>query len=280
MRLESKGRIFKNKPQSNKVSFHYNGEFGFELVMVLPRIRTLVRQGKKVTLENFPSSFGLYGGLKIKLMDNHEVGRRSCLGNSLPQNFKDIVPTHEILRPDISPKKDLNHICVHMRNLTMENLKVFKNKRKMFRNWDPHHNELIEFLVGEGYRITFIGIPNESLALPDLGNDCRGCDIEETIRLLKSSILLISPSSGPVHLAQMCGVPCFSWKFADKRFLAVPRGISLEWNALQTRFYHPWSWKRRITKLFFRKKYRRYPSNEILLDGLRYALDQEKRILT
>lgn len=105
------------------------------------------------------------------------------------------------------------------------------------RNWPLENwNELVKRLMPDYRRIT-IGSPEGAL---DLNNtsDARGCSIKDTINILESAKLIVGPSSGPMHLASLCGTPHLVW--TDDKFWGSCNGTNRQryetnWNPLGTK---------------------------------------------
>ena len=80
--------------------------------------------------------------------------------------------------------------------------------KSSYRNWDKENwinltNEL------QGKTIACIGTTQESEYIA--GDDLRGISLKSLSDVFASSKLLISPSSGPVHFASLCGCPQVTW---------------------------------------------------------------------
>lgn len=76
--------------------------------------------------------------------------------------------------------------------------------------------------------------------------DMRGIPLEELMNVLASSKLLVGPSSGPMHLGALCGIPTLVWS-GYKRSKAR---YEVDWNPLKTPVKvlsppigHPWDSK-------------------------------------
>ena len=119
-------------------------------------------------------------------------------------------------------------ILIHARAKTN---KVNAGMNSNYRNW----NETKWKQFGQkmkGRRIGTIG--SRKGAIQPLGDDLRGANLKLVSNLMASSKALISPSSGPVHLAALCGCPHVVWwgspydKSNEGRYLK-------DWNPFGTR---------------------------------------------
>jgi ADP-heptose:LPS heptosyltransferase len=108
------------------------------------------------------------------------------------------------------------------------------------RNWSPERWEaLIALLRAEGYRLGCLGLRTATLQVP--GNegdflDLRDRPLSETLDIIASAKAVIGPSSGPMHLASLCGTPHVVW--TDNRSYARGRSnrdkYESWWNPLKT----------------------------------------------
>lgn len=82
---------------------------------------------------------------------------------------------------------------------------VGANRSWPVQNWD--------FTVGQmrkqGLKVAAIGLPDAYL--PKGAEDRRGRELKEVTNLLSASKLLLGPSSGPMHLGALCGIPILVW---------------------------------------------------------------------
>lgn len=101
--------------------------------------------------------------------------------------------------------------------------------------------KLLELLAAAGLvssraQIASIGTKDAALALPSTV-DMRGIPLQQLMDILAAAELVIGPSSGPMHLASLCGTPHFVW--ATSRHQPVIGRGNLErymtyWNPLKT----------------------------------------------
>lgn len=93
------------------------------------------------------------------------------------------------------------HILIHARNLP----KVYYDKKYGNRNWPVEKwNELVSRFKGR--MIASIGSTGGALHI-DQTVDARGIPMDRLCRMMSISNVIVGPSSGPMHLASLCGCP-------------------------------------------------------------------------
>lgn len=108
--------------------------------------------------------------------------------------------------------------------------KVNAGMNSNYRNWSAQKwSKLIDKL--EGYSIACIG--TEQGAAHVGGEDLRGVSLRSLCDTLASSSVIVGPSSGPIHLASLCGCPQVLWygppydKLNEQRY-------TIDWNPHRT----------------------------------------------
>lgn len=100
---------------------------------------------------------------------------------------------------------DLYDLTIHARNRPFKF--ALEGHNYPIEKW----YELLAMLRDRGYkRIAAIGTHAQALA-PEGVEDLRGVDLQRVMDVMASSRLVIGPSSGPMHLASLCGVPHAVW---------------------------------------------------------------------
>ena len=95
------------------------------------------------------------------------------------------------------------------------------------RNWEHWEEFACEL---SGLRVGCIGHPEQSRHV--IGEDLRGLPLETLADVLASSRLIVGGSSGPMHLAALCGCPTAVW-WGDNRS-RNRRRYNEAWNPLKT----------------------------------------------
>jgi hypothetical protein len=126
---------------------------------------------------------------------------------------------------------DIFDIIVHARN------KESHNPYYQIYNWPIERwNKVVEALCEHKLTVAAIGTKNDAL-LPIGAVDMRGIDLCRLTDMLAASRLVVGPSSGPMHLASLCGVPRFVW--ASKQWSSAIGAYDRErymqkWNPFRT----------------------------------------------
>lgn len=84
----------------------------------------------------------------------------------------------------------------------------------MHKNWEPKHwINLCEHLISKGYSPVLTGLKGKiQFGPPDGCIDIMGgTDLKDMIAIFKLSKFVVGQSTGPMHLASMCGVPHAVW---------------------------------------------------------------------
>jgi len=80
------------------------------------------------------------------------------------------------------------------------------------RNWQPGKYQLLLEMLRKKMLIDVCSIGTKKGAYHIPGtHDMRGIPLEKCCDILASSGLLIGPSSGPMHLGELCGIPRIVW---------------------------------------------------------------------
>jgi len=113
----------------------------------------------------------------------------------------------------------ITDVVVHAR----ERNDVGRNRNWSHDKWDM----LCKCLSDKGYTIVAIGT---AAYMPEHAVNCAGIDLKDTCTLLRQAKLAIGPSSGPMHLASLCGTPHVVWGEAGN----IPR-YDEHWNPHQAK---------------------------------------------
>jgi hypothetical protein len=108
---------------------------------------------------------------------------------------------------------------------------VFHIRNRSLRkedNWDLDKWNKLRDLLGEG-RIGCIGTKKEASWIPGT-IDLRDVGLGRLMTILRNSHCAFGPSSGPMHLASLCGTPHVVWSIERNR-----RRFQENWNPLRTK---------------------------------------------
>jgi hypothetical protein len=94
-------------------------------------------------------------------------------------------------------------------------------------NWSIDKWKSLLDLLGDS-RVACIGTRHEAETLPGTV-DLRDLDLKQLMNVMKSSKCAFGPSSGPMHLASLCGLPHVVWSIPDNK-----KRYEENWNPLGT----------------------------------------------
>ena len=100
---------------------------------------------------------------------------------------------------------DVFDLLIHARN------KHSHNSYYNVYNWPVERwNIVLTALSERNLRIGAVGTPSAA-RLPARAEDLRGIDLQRLMDAMSASRLIAGPSSGPIHLAALCGLPRLVW---------------------------------------------------------------------
>lgn len=195
-------------------------EFGHE-VLWAGVVRALADARPDVTVCSFPESRALYADTAARFI-GHEHARRYPPWDHTPE----ALPELEGMVPDGSERMLRISLGTAEGNEAIRRgryvrygrersewigaavLHVRHKARRPYRNWP---DESWRGLVREiGRPCICIGLPEAARAVPGT-IDLRGADLQAQMDALRSAAVAVGPSSGPMHLASMCGCPHVTW---------------------------------------------------------------------
>lgn len=125
-------------------------------------------------------------------------------------------------------------VIMHARNFNIPN-----SEDKKIKDWDIYKwSMLVRKLVNNGYSVASIGLSGYATHI-ERTNNLLDINLENLTNILYNAKCIVGPSSGPLHLASLCGCPQIVWseKQNKNRYLK-------EWNPFQTevKFYSEEGW--------------------------------------
>lgn len=105
------------------------------------------------------------------------------------------------------------------------------------RNWSAENwNRLMTGLEADGIKLGCIGLRNATLQVEGNFLDLRDKPLSETLDIIASAGLVVGPSSGPMHLASLCGTPHLVWTDSGRYARGRTNREKYEawWNPLKT----------------------------------------------
>ena len=218
----------------------YLGEFGWELFCWQGYIRHLSRSFDFTTVCCREGHAGLYKDFADEIIQyNPPQYHPECQKNigdcgpfPKPKGYqKYIGPNDETSTPayqsangifspnppqeffkygNINSDKQKYDILIHARSRKLTGARVSSANRNLpTEKWD----EIVNYLKSKKYSIASIGSKKESLLIDGTKN-LRGIPLEDLCDYCVKSKCMLSPSSGPLHLAALCGTSIIVWSGA------------------------------------------------------------------
>jgi hypothetical protein len=230
----------------NLIAGPWVGEFGWELYAWQGYVRALSRHFAKTTVISRPNSEYLYadfadtfipytpsGGLADaffmhdfdlnaslrNIIQEHRVPTNSDTTLFIPRRLGNPPYTHhsipiEVGQFSIVPEY---HMYGAKRNISRYDYLFHIRDRKLREedNWAPEKWDQLKALLGDDKKIGCIGTKSQS-GLVEGATDLRDLSLEETCTIIKGARAVFGPSSGPMHLTSLCGVPHVVWSVKDQ----------------------------------------------------------------
>jgi ADP-heptose:LPS heptosyltransferase len=254
------------------------GEFGWELMSWQGLVRKRARGYDEIIVCSRKGHEELYADFADKYIPHSLCGVKDCWRmkadepaklaklrahvNDLPGDLmqpKGLVPAsaQEFIRfgdPGHVSKYDL---IIHAR----EPIGKRKHHAYPLEYWET----IVHEMVGQGTTVACIGTEAH---LPPGAIDLRGLPLRYVVDVMSSCLGVAGPSSGPMHLASLCGARHIVW--TDRAYYSAIRGHNRQryervWNPLRTpcRVIDEHGW---------------HPKPEVLLPILAEEIDNERRI--
>ncbi|KKN47991.1 hypothetical protein LCGC14_0657490 [marine sediment metagenome] len=245
----------------------YIGEFGWELCEFQGHVRTQAAHADKVIVCSAKGREALYADLQPVFLPHKIQGCGECHGMKPCQTPAELRNAHDDLDrrskhlrgrgwnvQRIVPKGSIRYkhqtfiqfgsaaaaytrgdvydIIVHARNR-----KHAQTHALDVYNWPlDRWSELVAALLKAGYSVAAIGLRNAAL-LPEGAVDMRNIGLARDMDMLAATRLVLGPSSGPMHLASLCGAPHVVWteqKNSAVLKMSNRKRYEVGWNPLST----------------------------------------------
>lgn len=220
------------------------GEFGWELFGWQGYLRSWSTNSQdEIYIAARPGHEVLYADFATKFIPYEVKGTQTCFAkcddwiddrieekymevgdNHVPStiNWKNIKPTY--IRFGTDRARDRYDMIVHAR---------FTDKHGTgCRDWPIDKWKELISMLNPG-RVASIGSKNASLHVPST-TDLRGVPLSTVVNILASSKILLGPSSGPMHLGSLCGIPHVVWSDNKKWAMKNKDRYEIVWNPLKT----------------------------------------------
>ncbi|MGL1935627.1 MAG: hypothetical protein OCD01_11420 [Fibrobacterales bacterium] len=219
-------QFLKKGPQSDTLfAGPWIGEFGWELLNWQGFVRKVSKDYSKVIVCCRQGNEGLYRDFATEFVYHSIRGTAECNTAHDIENPSELKRINDLIPASADVLKPVGFLSLDKQEFakfgTPDPEKqydvVFHPRGRTFgtvRNWDKDNWEkLIVLLSQKGYRIACIGLTNATLDIDPLlaFDDFRDVSLDETLDLFASSKLVVGPSSGPMHLASLCGTPHLVW---------------------------------------------------------------------
>lgn len=219
------------------------GEFGWELLNWQGFVRKISRDYDRIIVSCRKGNEGLYSDFCSEFVFHEVSGTAECnvahditnpseydriikmvpedADHLNPMGFQPLERQEFVKLGQIDDSKKFD-IIIHPRGRNFGTV----------RNWDREKwEQLIERCTSAGFSIACIGLTNATLDIDSsLGfQDFRDVSLSETLDLFASSKLVVGPSSGPMHLASLCGTSHLVWTDTNKHARGRTNRDKYEW---------------------------------------------------
>lgn len=233
---------FKSDSSSMRcVAGPWAGEFGYQLMMWVPRMRLLSRQFDRMDIV-IPSGYEpLYEDVDARLITHDvDLGEQSWMANcgdarfssgdwrqlvedeepldELQQKLNELLaddssfllePSHDVWEIPRLWKSYRRDVDVRPKRVLLHCRHAGKGRDWSSLKWD----RLADHLLDSGFSVGAIGTKDDYLP-PDVV-DRRGLSLDDTMLVISSAALVVGGSSGVMHLASLCGAPHLVWGEAE-----------------------------------------------------------------
>jgi ADP-heptose:LPS heptosyltransferase len=198
------------------------GEFGWELLNWQGLLRALAPSYEKVIVCSRASSRALYADSADEFVPHTLKGRADHVVLHDMENPEELDRVLALVGPKMDHCRPLRYVPAHAqqfirlgRPLADPQADVLLHARgrreSAERNWPLSRWEaLAAELCALGLKVGTIGLTSDTLDVPGVA-DLRDPPLEQTMDTIASARLVLGPSSGPMHLASLCGTPHLVW---------------------------------------------------------------------
>ncbi len=225
------------------------GEFGWELMQWQGFVRKLSRSYRETTVCCPEGHEALYADFAAAVHPHRLRGIAECnalrdIGN--PEELERILA---LVPPDCDHLKPLGYQPFSRQEFIRFGTQspelavdlLFHPRGRGFgaeRNWSAERWQvLLGLLRSQGYKLGCLGVSSATLPLAGDFLDLRDRPLSETLDSIASARAVIGPSSGPMHLASLCGTPHLVWTDRGRHARGRTNREKYEawWNPLSTR---------------------------------------------
>lgn len=198
------------------------GEFGWELMNWQAWVRALAPHYEKVVVCARPASEALYQDFAdvfvphgLRGTADHVILRDVENPEVLAEIRAQVTEEMDWLQPLIYVPQRVQHFIRFGEAEAVDRVDVLLHARgkgaASERNWPVSQWEaLVEHLQSAGLTVGCVGLRHATLDVPGV-LDFRDIPLTETLNRMAAAKLVLGPSSGPMHLASLCGTPHVVW---------------------------------------------------------------------
>jgi len=237
------------RPSETLFAGPWVGEFGWELMNWQGFLRKLAPRYQRVIVSCRAGQEALYADFAHEFVLHDIRGEANCnrlLRLDTPEELARVLalvpPGADLLRPLGSQPHERQHFVKFgvARTDLATDIVIHPRGRDhgSDRNWSRENwQRLFELLAPLGLRIGCIGLSNATQKLEGDFIELRDRPLLETLDVLASTRLVVGPSSGPMHLASLCGTPHLVWADLQRYARGQTSRIKYEstWNPLGTK---------------------------------------------
>lgn len=208
------------------------GEFGWELMNWQGFVRKLSRRYARTIVCCPAGREALYADFATEIIPHRIRGIAECNVIHKLENPDELARVLALVPPGADHLKPLGYQPFSRQEFVRfgtprPELRVdvlFHPRGRTFgtdRNWSPERwRALLAILRARGLRVGCIGVRAATLDLAGLAGfedvgtaipDWRDRPLSETLDVIASAGVVVGPSSGPMHLASLCGTPHVVW---------------------------------------------------------------------
>lgn len=211
------------KPSQTLFAGPWVGEFGWELMHWQGFLRKLAPRYRKVVVSCRAGQEALYADFAHEFVLHDVRGTADCnrlLQVDNPQELERVlalVPAGaDLLRPlgaQPHSRQIFRKFGTSRQELSTDILIHPRGRgHGSDRNWSRGNWEsLLELLAPLGLKVGCIGLSSATQSLSGDFLELRDRPLSETLDVMASTRLVVGPSSGPMHLASLCGTPHLVW---------------------------------------------------------------------
>jgi len=235
----------------------WSGEFGWELFAWHGYVRALSRHFEKTSVVSRPNSEYLYSDFADKFIPfapeggmadsffMHNFDYNSAVKSVVRENNIEMNKDTTLLVPKrigfppnthyteaiklgqflITPEYRLYGAEAELKYDFIFHIR--DRKLRSEDNWIIDNWRKLRDLLGKDKKIACVGTSEQSGIIEDT-DDLRDISLEKTCNLLHNAKYAFGPSSGPMHLASLCGCPHIVWSIKDRT------RYTTNWNPLET----------------------------------------------